>query len=215
MLAVLRFYMPDIHLFLQSQPVVKGFADDGADEAVGLGTAVVHDGLELVIVDEAVGEDRFIGLLGYDFSDEDSRFVVIALAFAFKGYGKFFDDRGLDVAAFMDVAAGHFDLIDAVPRFDAKIIGQDHRILGRKGNGKGAGLFDVVRRLVFIQKECDFIEIGLGTPGCVHGIGNAIFIVGSDNEHPFRGDASFFSGKFFTHDVIPPYGYFLYYSRNS
>lgn len=142
--------MPDIHLFLQRQTVVEGFADDGADEAVRLGTAVVHDGLKLVIVDEAVGEDRFIGLLSYDFSDEDPRFVIIALAFAFEGYGKFFDNRSLDVAAFMDVAAGHFDFIDAVPRFDTEIIGQDHRIFGRKGNGKGAGLFDVVRRLVLV-----------------------------------------------------------------
>ena len=132
---------------------MEGFADDGADEAIGLGTAVVHDGLKLVVVDEAVGEDRFISLLGHDFADEDPRFVIIADAFTFEGDGKFFDDRCLDMAAFMDVAAGHFDLIDAVPRFDAEVIGQDHRIFGRKGYRKGAGFFDVVRRLVFIQKS--------------------------------------------------------------
>ena len=64
---------------------MEGFTNDRSDETVGLGTAVIHDGLELIVVDEAVGQDGIIGLLSNDFTDEDARFVVITQAFTFEG----------------------------------------------------------------------------------------------------------------------------------
>lgn len=181
---------------------MEGSAYDGTDETVRLGTAVVDEGLEFIVVDEAVGEDGIIGLLGNDFTDEDARFVVIAQAFTLKGYGKLFNDRGIDVAARMDVAAGPFDLIDVMSRFNAEVIGQNQRVFCRKGNRKGTGLFNVVCRLVLVQKQSDFIEIGMGTPSSIHGIRNSLFIIRADDKYPFRRDAGIFSCKFFTHDFI-------------
>ena len=60
-------------LLLQNEAVVKGFADDRSDEMVGLGTAVVSDGLELVVVDEAVGKDGIIGYFLYYSRNSEKR----------------------------------------------------------------------------------------------------------------------------------------------
>ena len=123
----------------QFQSVMEGLAYDGTDQAIGHGSDVEDDGLQFVVVDFAVCQDRFVGLLGYDFAYEDACIIVIAGTFTFQGDREFFDDRGIDVTALVDVAACLFNLIYLIARFYAKVIGNFNRILGGKGDGKGLG----------------------------------------------------------------------------
>ena len=153
---------------------MKGLAYDGTDQAIGHGSDVEDDGLQFVVVDFAVCQDRFVSLLGYDFAYEDARLIVIAGTFTFQGDREFFDDRSIDVTALVNVAACFFNLIYLIARFYAKVIGNFNRILGGKGDGKGLGMFDVVRRLVFSQKERDFAVIRLGAPGGIQPCGREV-----------------------------------------
>lgn len=171
---------------------MEGLAYDGTDQAIGHGRYVEDDGLQFVVVDFAVRQDRFVSLLGYDFAHKDACIIIIAGTFTFQSDRKFFDNWGIDVMALVDMAAGLFDFVHLVPRFYAKVIGNVDGILGGKGDGKGLGVFDVVRRLVFGQKERDFAVIRLRSPGSIHGIRNTFFIVRPDDKHTFRRNARFF-----------------------
>lgn len=180
---------------------MKGLAYDGADQAIGHGGNVKDDGLQFVVIDFAVSQNRFISLLGYDSAYENACVVIIAGAFTFKCDRKFFDNRGIDMKALVDVAACFFYLIHLVARFYAKVIGNVHRIFRCEGNRKGLGVLDVVRRLVLCQKERDFTVIRLGTPGRIHGIGYTLFIICPDDEYPFRRDARLLPFKLYTHQI--------------
>ena len=49
---------------LELQAIVECLADDGTDDAVRHGRDVKDDGLEFVVVDFAIRQNGFIGLLG-------------------------------------------------------------------------------------------------------------------------------------------------------
>ena len=149
---------------------MEGLAYDGTDQAIGHGRYVEDDGLQFIVVDFAISQDRFISLLSYDFAYEDARIVIIAGTFTFQSDRKFFDNWGIDVMALVDMAAGLFDFVHLIARFYAKVIGNVDGILGGKGDSKSLGVLDVVRRLVFGQKERDFAVIRLRSPGSIHGI---------------------------------------------
>ena len=121
---------------------MEGLAYDGTDQAIGHGSDIEDDGLQFVVVDFAVRQDRFISLLGYDFAHKDACIIIIAGTFTFQGDQEFFDNRGIDMTTLVDMAAGFFDFIHVVPRFYAKIIGNINSILGSKGDGKGLGVFE-------------------------------------------------------------------------
>lgn len=76
---------------------MKGPAYDGTNQTISHSRNVKDDGLQFVIIDFAISQDRFISLLGYDFAYEDARVVIIADAFAFQCDRKFFDDWGIDM----------------------------------------------------------------------------------------------------------------------
>lgn len=57
---------------LELQAIVECLADDGTDDAVRHGRDVKDDGLEFVVVDFAIRQNGFIGLLGDDLADEDA-----------------------------------------------------------------------------------------------------------------------------------------------
>lgn len=144
---------------------MEGLAYDGTDQAIGHGSDIEDDGLQFVVVDFAVRQDRFVSLLGYDFAHKDACIIIIAGTFTFQSDRKFFDNWGIDVMALVDMAAGLFDFVHLIARFYAKVIGNVDGILGGKGDSKSLGVLDVVRRLVFGQKERDFAVIRLRSPG--------------------------------------------------
>ena len=84
---------------------MKGLSYDRTNQTIGHGRNVKDDGLQFVIIDFAVSQDRFISLLGYDSAHEDARVIIIAGAFTFQSDRKFFDNRSIDMKAFVDVAA--------------------------------------------------------------------------------------------------------------
>ena len=93
---------------------MEGLAYDGTDQAIGHGSDVEDDGLQFVVVDFAVCQDRFVGLLSYDFAYKDTRIVIIAGTFTFQGDWEFFDNRGIDMMTLVDMAGGFFDFIHVV-----------------------------------------------------------------------------------------------------
>ena len=155
--------------------------------------------MQLVIVHYAVRQNRFICLLGDDFAHQDAGLVTVAHTFAFKRHRELFDDRGVDMGTLVDMAASFLNLVDLAASLHAEVISNFHRVLGGKGHGEGLGMLDVLRGFVLGQEQCDFIIIRLCSPSSIHGIGNAVLIIGANDEYPLRGDAGFLASKFHAH----------------
>ena len=52
---------------------MEGLAYDGTDQAIGHSRYVENNGLQFIVVDFAISQDRFISLLSYDFAYKDAK----------------------------------------------------------------------------------------------------------------------------------------------
>ena len=102
------------------------------------------------------------------------------------------------------MVAGAFEfVIDLVAGSDAEEVGNIHVLFISQGNGKSLGSQDVEPGLFsFADKDDHFIIIGNLSPGGIHDIDFAVFIISSDHQYRHWVDGIDNSQIFF-HMVFP------------
>ena len=157
-----------------------GLADDFADGAVGHGGGVEDDGLQLLQIDLAVGEDAFIGAHVHHFADEDA--VGPADHLAFQRERILLDDGRIHVRAGREgeTDLGHF-VRDLAAAYQSEIVGLRHRADIGETHGEGAGDLQILRGLVLGHAHDDLLVIVLPGPGGHHHVRRMVLVPGRDH----------------------------------
>ena len=197
----------------QLHAVAEGFSDNLAHDAVGVEGRVEDDRAQLAEIDLAVGEDALVGLGGHDLADQVAGRRIPVLHFAFQREGELLDDRGVDVRALVDVAAGLFDLVDLRAGLHAEVIGDEDGVSGAEGDRERARLLEVFRGLVLAEHQGDLAHVALHAPGRVHGVGDAAFVVGADDEYALGRDGGLLSAEFHAVILLDRFAFFARSTR--
>ena len=184
-----QYGSPSFHrqaaLFREFLTRAPGLSDDFADGAVGHGSGVENDGLELLQVHLSVRQDALVGTHVHDLANEDA--VGPTHDLALEGEGVLIDNRSVHVGAGRH---GETDLRDLVGNLvaadEAEVIGLRHGADIGKTHGEGAGQFDIVGGLVLGHRDHDLLVVVLAGPRRHHHVRGMVLVPRRDHHARLR-----------------------------
>ena len=185
--------------------------------AVGEGVAYFLAHLQVLVVERVEDDGCHLGCIHTarlverpfvhtdvdDFAPQDARLLVVVLQLAFDGHRQFVDERCVDKCRPRGVEAGTGKFVGhAVSRHQAHVVAGRDVCCVSHADGKGPRAQDVLHRLVpGTETQAYFVRFADAAPGCVHGVGGAVFVVGGYDEDGLRlGEG--LGPEFLSHDFL-------------
>lgn len=185
MASVPHFISVQISRSFQLGAVVEGVAHLLAQHTVCVVDGVKGDGPQLVRVDlSGLVQHGLVGAHIDDLPHQAAALRVVTHQAALHRHGKLVDERRVHKFRLGGVPAGLRHLVrHLVAGLDAHVVAGNHLLRRGHADGKGLACQDVGGGfMTFADAHAQFLVLADAAPGCVHGVGSTVLIVGSQDK---------------------------------